>query len=170
MSAGMMLVFGAKMSKLEINVRINHRLAVSLEDKWIKKIIQLSLEAADVSPPVEVGLFITDSETVRKLNRNYRGKDEPTDVLAFHTQPCTAQKGSTPNFVMAPDGVQHLGEVVISYPQAVIQAEQHKHEIEQELSLLIVHGVLHLLGYDHEQPEGRRLTRAKETEILKKLE
>ena len=83
MSAGMMLLFGAKMAKLEINVCIDHRLAVSLEDKWIKKIIRLSLEAADVNPPVEVGLFITDSETVRKLNRNYRGKDKPTDVLAL---------------------------------------------------------------------------------------
>jgi probable rRNA maturation factor len=62
-----------------------------------------------------------------------------------------------------------MGEVIISYPQAVIQAEEHRHPVEKELAILIIHGILHLLGYDHEEPEPERLMRAREEEILNNL-
>jgi len=69
-------------------------------------------------------------------------------------------------FIMPPDGVLHLGEVIISYQQAVRQAEDIGHGIDQELALLIVHGVLHLLGYDHDEPDREREMRKLEQEIL----
>ena len=68
-----------------------------------------------------------------------------------------------------PDGISHLGEIVISYPQAVRQAKRKKHDIERELMILLIHGVLHLLGYDHEQSVEEQHMRAKEDEILGKL-
>lgn len=165
----MMLALADMTKKIEINICVDDKLGISLKDKWLQKVAQLALEGAEVIPPVEMGLFITDSETVQELNKTYRSKDKPTDVLAFYTQPHAEQGYSEPEFVAAPDGVQHLGEVVISYPQAVSQAQQQGHSVEQELALLVVHGVLHLLGYDHEQPGDRQRMRAKEKEILKKV-
>jgi len=66
--------------------------------------------------------------------------------------------------------VLHLGEVIISYPQAVIQAMEHQHSIEREIAILIIHGVLHLLGYEHDKPELEHQMRAKEAEILSYIE
>jgi probable rRNA maturation factor len=66
--------------------------------------------------------------------------------------------------------VLHLGEVVISFPQAVIQAEEHGHSVKREIAILIIHGVLHLLGYEDEKPELKLLMSAREREILSHLE
>ena len=73
-------------------------------------------------------------------------------------------------FIGPPDGLLHLGEVIISYPQAVIQAREHRHSIKREMAILIVHGVLHILGYDHEKPKMEPAMSAKEKEILAELE
>jgi len=75
-----------------------------------------------------------------------------------------------PPFVIPPDGVLHLGEVIISYPQAVIQAEEHHHSIKREIAILTIHGVLHLLGYEHDKPGLERQMRAREAEILSSIE
>jgi probable rRNA maturation factor len=91
--------------------------------------------------------------------------DEPTDVLAFHMLP---QKGSESSFAVPPDGVTRLGEVIISYPQAVAQAKEQGHSPERELALLIIHGILHLLGCDHEEPQEERNMRERERELLER--
>jgi len=113
-----------------------------------------------------VSLVFTDSETVQRLNRDYRGVDKPTDVLAFYMLP---QKEADSSFALPPNGVIRLGEVIISYPQAVEQAKEQGHSTKQELALLIIHGILHLLGYDHEQPEEEKLMRERERELLEKI-
>jgi len=71
-----------------------------------------------------------------------------------------------PPFVMPPDGVSHLGEVIISYPQAVAQAEEQRHSVQREIAILIIHGVLHLLGYEHDKPEEEKEMRALQEKIL----
>jgi probable rRNA maturation factor len=154
------------MAEPEINISVEQKLKVSLEEGWLQRIVLKTLEAEGVASPVEMGLVITDSKTVQKLNRTYRGKDQPTDVLAFHMSPDTTQESEL-RFVDPPDGVSHLGEVVISYPQAVKQAQEQGHSVAQELALLIVHGILHLLGYSDELPEERKQMKARENEILK---
>jgi len=157
------------MTEAEISVYIEQQLKLSLDECWLKCVAQKALEVEGITSSVEMGLVITDAETVRQLNRTYRGEDKATDVLAFYTLSQTGQEHEPP-FVTPPDGVQHLGEVVISYPQAAQQAQEQGHSIKEELALLAVHGVLHLLGYDHQQLEQRRRMRAKEEEVLKKLE
>ena len=132
---------------------------------WIKKIVRQVLRAEGVAPPYEVSLVFTDSETVKQLNRDYRGVDETTDVLAFYMLP---QKGADSSFALPPDGVTRLGEVIISYPQAVAQAREQGHSPETELALLVIHGILHLLGYDHEKPEEESKMRERERELLEK--
>jgi probable rRNA maturation factor len=132
---------------------------------WVKKIVRQVLKAEGVATPYEVSLVFTDSEKVKQLNRDYRGVDEPTDVLAFYMFP---QKGADSSFALPPDGVTRLGEVIISYPQAVAQAKEQGHSPQRELALLVIHGILHLLGYDHEEPEKESKMRAREREFLEK--
>jgi len=72
-------------------------------------------------------------------------------------------------FMVPPDGIVHLGEVIISYPQAAIQAEEHGHSVEKEVAVLLIHGVLHLLGYDHAEPDEQRDMQAREADILAHL-
>ena len=156
------------MTKPEINISIERNLSVSLKKGWLRGIVLKTLEVEGIASSAEIGLVITDSKTIQKLNRTYRRVDKPTDVLAFHMIPSTSQQSEQP-FVGPPDGKHHLGEVVISYTQAVKQAREQGHSIEQELTLLIVHGVLHLLGYDHELINESQRMRNEENTILERL-
>jgi len=152
---------------VEINVLIDESLEGSLEVSWLQNVAEQVLVAQQADADVEMGLVIASQERVQELNRSYRGKDEPTDVLAFSMLPGEQLPGADfPPFVHPPDGVLHLGEVIISYPQAVIQAGEHQHSTEKEIAILIIHGVLHLLGYEHDSPEPKRLMSAREGEIL----
>ena len=153
---------------MEINVLIDEGVEVSLVVDWLRSVAEQVLVAQNVGAAVELGLVITSQEKVQQLNLTYRGRDEPTDVLAFSTM--EELGADSPPFVTPPDGVLHLGEVIISYPQAVIQAEEHQHPVEREIAILIIHGVLHLLGYDHEEPEQKHQMRAREMEILSYIE
>lgn len=132
---------------------------------WLRRIARAILRAEGVASPYEVSLVFTDVETVQKLNREYRGEDRPTDVLAFYMLP---HEKAGESFVLPPDNVARLGEVIISYPHAVKQAKEQGHSVERELALLVIHGLLHLLGYDHEQPEEEARMRTRENELLEK--
>jgi probable rRNA maturation factor len=153
---------------MEINILIDEPLEANLAPSWLQGVVQQVLAAQGAGVEVEVGLLIATGERVRQLNRDYRRRDEPTDVLAFSAR---EEVGSDfPPFVQPPDGVLHLGEVIISYPQAVMQAEEHRHSVNKELAILIIHGLLHLLGYEHDKPEPKRRMRAREKEILSHIE
>lgn len=149
----------------EIEIYVEEEFQGLVDESWVGRIAQQVLKAEGVAPPYEMSLVFTDSETVRRLNRDYRGMDEPTDVLAFYMLP---QKEAADFFALPPDGVTRLGEVIISYPQAVEQAKEQEHSTERELALLIIHGILHLLGYDHEEPEEEAKMRTREKEFLEK--
>ncbi|MGD0352522.1 MAG: rRNA maturation RNase YbeY [Dehalococcoidia bacterium] len=153
----------------EINISIKRNMDLPVDKNWLERIARRVLEDESIASSAEMGLLITDSKTIQKLNRIYRGQDKPTDVLAFQMTPNMNQEPEG-SFVSPPDGIRHLGEVVISYPQAVKQAQEQGHGVPRELALLIVHGILHLLGYDHELPEEEQKMRDKENEILSLLE
>jgi probable rRNA maturation factor len=147
----------------EVEIFVEEKLRGLVDEDWAKRIAQTVLKAEEVAPPYEVSLVFTDSETVRRLNRDYRGVDEPTDVLAFYM---LSQNEADSSFALPPDGVTRLGEVIISYPQAVEQASEQGHSSERELALLIIHGILHLLGYDHEEVEEESKMRERERKLL----
>jgi len=111
----------------------------------------------------QVTLVITDDEGIQELNRDFLEIDEPTDVLAF-----AAQEDSGP-FVSAPEAGNYLGDVIISFPRAKAQAEEMGHPVELEINLLIVHGVLHLLGYDHSNEGEKAIMWAEQDTILRSL-
>lgn len=140
-----------------------------LEADWLESVAGEVLFAQHADSSTELSLVIIGQERMRQLNSDYRGKDEPTDVLAF-AMPPEPSEGEFFLFVEPPDGIQHLGEVIISYPQAVIQARERGHSVKRETAILIIHGMLHLLGHDHDKPEPERQMRAIETEILSRIE
>ena len=129
---------------------------------WLRKVAQKALVREGISGNIEMGLFISGQDKMRELNKKYRYKDEPTDVLSFASE----ERADPQPFIEPPDGVRHLGEVIVSYPQAAIQAGEHHHSVEKEIAILIIHGVLHLLGYDHDEPENEKEMKAREAEIL----
>jgi probable rRNA maturation factor len=152
---------------MEINVLIEEGIEIGPAPEWLEGIIEKTLQAENAPATVEISLVITGQEQIQELNRQYRGKDQPTDVLSFSM---AEQKETEPEaFIGPPDGLLHLGEVIISYPQAVLQAQEGGHSIQQEMAVLIVHGVLHILGYDHEQPEKEPAMIAREKAILAEI-
>ncbi|HHT73125.1 MAG TPA: rRNA maturation RNase YbeY [Firmicutes bacterium] len=120
----------------------------------------LAREGAD--PDVEVSLTFVDDEQIRVLNREYRAKDTATDVLSF---PQDDEDG----FMSIPGMPQVLGDIVISLPRAEEQAETFGHSLEREVVYLAVHGLLHLLGFDHEDEEGRAEMRAREEAVMEAI-
>ena len=111
----------------------------------------------------EVSLLLTDDTTVHMLNRTYRNKDRPTDVLSFALQD---QVEGAPVMPSIPGFPVMLGDVIISVDTARQQADTHGVTVEQELALLTVHGILHLLGYEDETEAGAERMRVREHEIL----
>ena len=160
----------AIISPMEINVLIDDGFEECLDINWLQSVVRQVLMAQDVSSDAEVGLVIASQERIQQLNRDYLGQDRPTDVIAFSLLPESSVGEDLPSFVPPPDGVSHLGEVIISYPQAVTQAEEQGHSIKKEITILIIHGILHLLGYEDEKPELKRKMRAREKEILSCIE
>ena len=149
----------------QIDVRAEGELRALVDKSRVRKIVRQVLRAEAVTSPCEVSVVFTNAEIVKQLNRDYRGVDEPTDVLAFHMLP---HKESGSSFALPPDGVTHLGEVIISYPQALVQAKEQGHSLQRELALLVIHGILHLLDYDHEKPGDRKKMREREKDLLEK--
>lgn len=156
----------AMITDMEIDILVDEGLAGCPDAPWLKEVAGRVLAAQGIGSQAELGLFITSQERIQELNRSYLGKDRPTDVIAFHM----LSGGEESNFVLPPDGVLHLGEVVISYPQAVIQAEQQGHSVVREIAILIIHGILHLLGYRDEEPELKLRMAGREAEILGVIE
>jgi probable rRNA maturation factor len=137
-----------------------------IDEQWLKRVIETALAAENADLSSEVSLVITGQEKIRELNRTYLDEDRPTDVLSFPMFPATDDKSG---FVAPPDGLKHLGEIIISLPQAAIQASEHDHGLDREIAILLVHGVLHLLGYDHAEPEDTQKMQDREKIILGKL-
>lgn len=107
---------------------------------------------------VEVTVLVCDDEYMTELNRTYRGFDKTTDVLSFEDQ-----------FPFPDSDVSHLGDIAISFPTASQQAIQAKHDVETEICLLVIHGTLHLCGYDHDTTENKNEMWALQTELLRSL-
>lgn len=140
---------------------------VQIEGEWFedKEFLQRAALATLIhqdAPPVEVAMVISEDEALRELNQRYRNVDAPTDVLAFPNE----TKGP---FVGLGEQPQYLGDVIISYSRAAEQAAEASHSVEAELQLLVVHGVLHLLGYDDQNPSDRAEMWAAQEAILDAL-
>ena len=150
-------------------------------EEWLIKIAEEAMTVAmEGTEAAQMSLLITGDDTVHKLNAQFRGLDEVTDVLSFSADHAGHWEGDAEppeelieadgfDFVMPPDEPTPLGEVIVSYPQAQRQAEERGAPLEHELALLVVHGVLHLTGHDHLEPEETELMQSRERAALAKL-
>ena len=125
---------------------------------------EAALEAAGApAEGREVSLVIADDEALLELNARHRGESAVTDVLSFSPHHAGPYMGESepddegfPDFPTPDGGLEELGEVVISYPQAKRQAREAGRPVAAEVEMLVAHGVLHLLGYDHAEPDEER--------------
>ena len=156
------------MSDLQVSIQIDTSFSGLVDEDRARHVVAKALAAAGIDAAVDIGLVITGDQMVRDLNRDYRGIDATTDVLSFALSEKRA--GEDGDFVVPPDDTLHLGEIVISYPQAERQAGEQQHPVEREMALLIAHGTLHLLGYDHVEPQDEERMRAAEARVLAEIE
>jgi probable rRNA maturation factor len=141
---------------MEILIRNQQKLPLSTAR--VRRHARRVLRSENCPEDVEVSIVLTDDESIRELNRTYLGKDQATDVLAF------AQDGDSEE--LAPGEPRLLGDVVVSVETAKAQAEERGKPLDDEVDLLVGHGLLHLLGYDDGTPEEREEMNRRVAEVL----
>ncbi len=143
---------------MQIYLDISESYRSLVESQIIEKAALAALQHQKAPSNAEISIVIASDEQLHDLNYQFRGVDAPTDVLSFPS-----------NLTDPESGASYLGDVVISYPQAEIQSQAGGHEIDEELQLLIVHGLLHLLGHDHADSQEKDRMWAVQAEILNQL-
>jgi probable rRNA maturation factor len=157
----------------ETRARTTLQLEVDVEDgvvpgNWdrpgIERLVR-SLVERHLSPgEYTLGLHLVGDETIRELNHEHRAADVHTDVLSFPLHDPSGMR-----FVLPPGQPVNLGDVVVSYPRVLAQAREYGHSVARELAYLVAHGVLHVLGYDHETATDQARMRQLEEEALRPL-
>lgn len=117
----------------------------------------LDMERVDSSLPLYVSLLLTGNEQIQAINKEFRGKDSPTDVISFAYH-------ENDNFLVGP--YDTLGDIVISIEQVGEQAKDYNHSFLREFYYVLTHGLLHILGYDHLEDNDKKKMREREEEIL----
>lgn len=141
-----------------IHLQISENISPTIHQSVIDQAAAETLAAVAEFGDLDLTILLTDDGQIHQLNREYLAVDSPTDVLAF------------PADYIDPDTeTRYLGDVVISYERAIVQAQGGGHTLEQEVELLVVHGILHLLGHDHADPEQKAKMWAAQAEILARL-
>ncbi len=152
-----------------VSIQVDERYADQVDADDLAYAVMAAL-AAEGRPEGEVTLVITGDEEIQALNLQYLAEDRPTDVLSFPaTGPAGASQEETPGFVSAPEAASYLGDIIIAFPFASRQAAALGRDLAGELRLLAVHGVLHLLGYDHVEPAEEAAMWARQDAILSGL-
>lgn len=132
---------------MKYGVEVNQRSGKKISKKWLDKLVEQTLRKLGVKN-AEISVAFVGDQEMKKLNHAYRGKNKTTDVLSF-VYTSSKTKDETPL----------EGEIIISYPEAARQAKEHDYGTLDEIKLLMVHGLLHLCGYDHEKSarEAKRM-------------
>jgi len=132
-------------------------------EQILLSVLQKTAEVYNIQPSTEVSLVLASDEYIHALNREYRGIDTPTDVLSF-----ALNEGDEPVVFDGPEEIL-LGDIIISMDTATRQATEYGHSLDRELAYLTVHGILHLLGYDHMVEEEKWEMRREEERVLSLL-
>ncbi|WP_099352227.1 rRNA maturation RNase YbeY [Fredinandcohnia onubensis] len=128
----------------------------------VQELLFLAADKEGVSEGTEVSVTFVDNERIKEINREYRDKDQPTDVISFAME----EMGEGEITIIGEDIPKVLGDIIISIPRAKEQAEDYGHSFARELGFLAVHGFLHLLGYDHMTKEDEEKMFLRQKEIL----
>ncbi len=135
-------------------------------EQMLSQVLNKAAEVYGLEPQTEVSVVLADDAYIQGLNRQYRGKDTPTDVLSFAmNEQCAGEH--EPEVAQSPADLEILlGDIIISLDTAARQADEFGHSLERELAYLTIHGMLHLLGYDHEMPADQVEMRQEEEHVL----
>lgn len=139
----------------------NEQEIIEIPEDWTGKIntvVEICLQEEAIDPKAEVGLLFVDNETIKEMNLEYRGKDSATDVLSFPMY--------EPDEAIDDEEEILLGDIIISLERAKEQAEEYGHSLEREVMYLLVHGLLHLSGYDHMEAAEKNVMRQREEHLL----
>lgn len=147
--------------KMEIDEKI-----IVLIEQCMKKV----LENEGMTMPCEISVLLVDNDKIREMNKQYRKVDSATDVLSFPMVEMNEGKvlSSVGDFDLDQNSLV-LGDIVISVEKALQQANEYGHSLEREIGFLSTHGLLHLLGYDHETPKQEELMRSRQEHVLEEL-
>ncbi len=152
-----------------VDLEIDSGVEGELDRSFLETVLAEALAGRKVGTSLVVGLTVTTDEGIRGINSRYRGADAPTDVLSFPLLEYERPEQPIPLFPQPPNEPLSLGDIVVSYPRAVEQAREYGHSLERELAFLLVHGAMHLLGYDHEDPADEAVMRREEEAVLLRL-
>lgn len=139
----------------------NEQKQVMIPDDWAGKIdtvVEICLNEEDIDPKAEVSLLFVDDAGIREMNLAYRGKDASTDVLSFPMYEADEAIDEEEEIL--------LGDIIISLETAVVQSKDFGHDLEREVMYLLVHGLLHLMGYDHMEEADKEQMRQREEALL----
>lgn len=145
-----------------VAIQVDPGYASQVDESSLRDAASTALRHGGAPAGATLALVVTGDKEIHQLNRQFRHVDAPTDVLAFPTV-------TDAPFVEAPGQPLYLGDAIISHPRAVVQAAEAGHPVEVELTLLAVHGTLHLLGYDHATPAEKAVMWAAQEAILAEL-
>lgn len=160
--------------KRRVDVRVFPLFREAAPAASVRRAASAALALTDPDGRSGASVVVADDETLHDLNLRFRGFDEVTDVLSFGEYGAPVEDTVLPpsepfpevGFPAIPDEPVSLGEVVLSFPMAERQAREHNVPVEREAALLVVHGILHLLGHDHAEPEEEAAMRAIEQQAL----
>jgi len=130
----------------DLNFVIQLHPAPALPEERLRQAIQWLLDRHVVEPESGLSIVIADDATVQEMNREFRSGDAPTDVLSFPSE-------SDPT--IPEEEAAYLGDLILSLPYIQRHADEEQHPVDDELVLAVIHGTLHLLGYDHDNPENQ---------------
>lgn len=130
----------------------------------IKQLLNKAAEYENLSGEIEVSITFVDNEKIRKINKQYRNMDKPTDVISFALEEQVEGEVEIVGVTLP----RILGDIVISIPKAKQQAKVYNHSYRRELGFLALHGFLHLLGYDHGTEKEEQMMFQRQKEILEK--
>ncbi|WP_026674663.1 rRNA maturation RNase YbeY [Alkalihalobacterium bogoriense] len=147
---------------IEIDINDETEQVESVHVSLIKEVIIATLEHEKVEGDIEVSVSLVDNNTIREINKEYRNKDAVTDVISFALN----DNEDVELQIVGGEEVNMLGDIIVSIPRAKEQADEYEHSFERELAFLIVHGTLHLLGYDHMTEQEEKEMFSLQEEIL----
>ncbi len=139
------------------------------------RVAEAVLEAEGCPYEAEINVLITDNEGIRQYNREYRKLDRETDVLSFPNIPFERESDfsmveeNEADYFQPDTGELILGDIILSADRIYEQAEAYGHSLEREFAFLVAHSMLHLCGYDHEEPEQAKVMERKQSDILNGL-
>lgn len=133
--------------------------------KLLKNILRFAYKKEKIKNDIEVSLTIVSNEEIKKLNKQYRNIDEPTDVLSFEMYDPYVELDDEFKQIPIP-----IGDIIISIDKVEEQAKRYNHSFERELAFLTVHGFLHLLGYTHDDVEEEKIMFIRQEQILKEFQ